>query len=102
MGVAPLRWGVGGKAAVLCDESSLSHPLRPAWSPSDGQLAGLGPAPLLDGEGTFGCCEENRNRSPVLTNRKRNLNSVDTSFQRNSEPAPTLQSRLLQKKKMKN
>lgn len=65
------------------------------------QLPGLGPA-LLESEGTFGHGEENRNRSPVLTNRKRNLNSVDTLFQSSSGPALILPSPLLWKKKKKS
>ena len=41
---------------------------------------------LLEKEGWLGSHHENSNRSPVLTKRKRNLNSEDTSFQSDSEP----------------
>ena len=56
---------------------------------------------LLEKEGWLGLNHKNSNRSPVLTKRKRNLNSEDTSFQSDSEPVLSPQSPWLQKEKQK-
>lgn len=56
---------------------------------------------LLEKEGWLGSRHENSDRSPVLTKRKRNLNSEDTSFQSDSEPVLIPQSPWLQKEKQK-
>ena len=57
---------------------------------------------LLEKEEWLGSRHENSNRSPVLTKRKRNLNSEDTSFQSDSEPILIPQSLWLQKEKHTN
>ena len=56
---------------------------------------------LLEKEGWLGLNHKNSKRSPVLTKRKRNLNSEDTSFQSDSEPVLSPQSPWLQKEKQK-